>query len=283
MLGRPLFWTQEYADLHNSNHNVLEIGPSVIAVDGVGGTTIKSPGRATFGGIWSDSPLTQKEFLQTINELGGLFPNSRELQMNLPPEYFYPEIFEPQEFFISQINTDSYFEFNYHINVNSAINLSKGNRKKQRQFVESGGIVDRANQGSWKVIYELLSENRLRRGANMSMPWETFERSLLALPNSFQLFQANIDERIIGAALTVKIDKKILYVLFWGDSLEGREISVVASISKHLVEYCKKNSINILDLGISSVNGKLDDNLARFKRNLGAIETKKPIHLVPLK
>jgi hypothetical protein len=282
MLYRPLFWTREYANLHCDSHKILNFGSGVIAVSSDDSTIIKSPGRATFGGIWSDYPLTENEFSQFLTQFRGNFPHSSQLQISLPPEYFWPEIFLPQSYLLSQINSHSYFEVNFHIDINSKIDISKGNRKKQRQFIESKGDVRIASKSSWREIYNLLSENRLRRGVNISMPWEIFEKSLLTLPKSFQLWQASVDKNIIGAALTVKIDEKTLYVLFWGDSLQGRQMSVVASISKHLIEYCKQNFINILDLGISSVNGEIDENLARFKRNLGAIESKKHIYSVSL-
>jgi hypothetical protein len=109
------------------------------------------------------------------------------------------------------------------------------------------------------------------------MPWHVFERGLDERPDVFTVWGATLGKEIVGGALTVEISDDTLYVLFWGDTLLGREYSVVASICEKLVEFCRSKNYKVLDLGISSVDGLLDENLARFKSNLGAIQTEKPI------
>ena len=44
------------------------------------------------------------------------------------------------------------------------------------------------------------------------------------------------------------------------------------------MEKAKKHGYRQLDLGISSVMGSLDVNLARYKSNLGAVATLKPAY-----
>jgi hypothetical protein len=62
----------------------------------------------------------------------------------------------------------------------------------------------------------------------------------------------------------------------WADDDNFRVLSPVAMLCKEIVEDSQKNGIHIVDLGTASVAGVLDLGLARFKLNLGAIQTPKP-------
>jgi hypothetical protein len=109
------------------------------------------------------------------------------------------------------------------------------------------------------------------------MPWHIFERGLIDQPDAFTIWGATLESEFVGGALTVEVNSYSLYVLFWGDTLLGRNISVVASICEKLIEFCISRNYKVLDLGISSVDGLLDENLAKFKVNLGAVQTTKSI------
>jgi hypothetical protein len=109
------------------------------------------------------------------------------------------------------------------------------------------------------------------------MPWHIFERGLIDRPDAFTIWGATLGSEFVGGALTVEVDSNTLYVLFWGDTLLGRDISVVGSICEKLIEFCTSRNYQVLDLGISSVDGLLDESLANFKVNLGAVQTIKPI------
>lgn len=276
MTAVPLFWTMTYSQIHGIEHQVLETESGLLTVGPPGYKTLKSPGRATFGGFWTEP---NRGFYYTKNTLSQLIDysnKSEQIKICFPPSYFYPEIFQDQVSFFSTKCHSFISESNFHILINQRNDVSKGNRKKQRQFSGGGGSVSQVHKAEWREIYNLLVENRLRRGVQLSMPWNVFELSLTERPDVFTLWGASLAMEFVGGALTVEISKDILYVLFWGDTLIGRKLSVVAAICEKLVEFCISNGYKVLDLGISSVNGSLDENLARFKLNLGAIPTSKP-------
>jgi hypothetical protein len=273
----PLFWTEEYARLHGGEHFLLPTQSGVVTLTRTGAEILKSPGRATFGGFWAVGCSNFQLSPNLIRELREYDSTFNELRISFPPSYFRPDVFESQVKFFDSNFSKKVVESNFHIVVNSRKAISKGNRKKQRQFAERGGEVGRLDSTRWRELYELLSANRLRRGVKLSMSWEVFERGLRDLPTKFVAWGATMQNQLVGGALTVEIDQNTLYVLFWGDSLLGRDISAVASVCESLVAHCISNDYHVLDLGISSVDGELDENLARFKTNLGAVSTTKPI------
>jgi hypothetical protein len=102
------------------------------------------------------------------------------------------------------------------------------------------------------------------------MSSEKFVRLLRDLPHVFQLFGAFIEDEVVAAALVVRLNQDVAYVLYWGDTPAGRARSAVAPLASFLAGHYGNLGVSILDLGISSVKGIIDDGLARFKENLGS-------------
>jgi hypothetical protein len=273
----PLFWTSEYARIHGDDHQLIETASGLLSVGRAGSEILKSPGRATFGGFWNEPSTIFTYTEKTIQQLKDYSKTSSQIRISFPPEYFHPEVFQDQISFFTKNCSALISESNFHIAVHNRNDVSKGNRKKQRQFSERGGLVSQVEKSDWLSIYKLLEENRLRRGVELSMPWHIFERGLIDQPDAFTIWGATLESEFVGGALTVEVNSNSLYVLFWGDTLLGRNISVVASICEKLIEFCISRNYKVLDLGISSVDGLLDENLAKFKVNLGAVQTTKSI------
>jgi len=271
----PLFWSTDYSSLHRGGHHLLKTSLGILPIGQNSNDSVKSPGKATFGGFWSENPNLPQDWNEAKIQIRNEYSNATVLSINFPPSYFHPEIFSPQVSFFRRNARSMVDEVNFHIDITSHRRVSHGNRKKERQFKEMGGVIFVADREYWSKAYSLLKDNRARRGLEFSMTWEIFERNLMVLPEVFTVWGARLNDELIGAALTVKIDSDVLYVLYWGDSLIGRQYSVVASLCSELVDFCRSSDFVKLDLGISSVQGILDTNLARFKANLGACETLK--------
>jgi Acetyltransferase (GNAT) domain len=285
----PLFWRNEYAMIHGETHRIHKaVIPALHSEDVTAlmpyrtssdAKTFYSPGRATFGGFWTTSRLTSSDYLQLFYDLKLHFSACEEFVIRLPPSYFFAHAFDSQRQALIELSRGtSICDTNSHIvlSSNEPPQISKGNRKKIRQFFENGGCVNLVLHSDTRKInlaYDVLSENRRARGVELSMPRDLFIKSLKTLPQDFSLHTAEINDDIAAASLTLKLSSNVMYVLFWGDSLKYRTFSPVASLATVLMKYCESMGCSILDLGTSSVDGIVDDGLLRFKRNLGAIES----------
>lgn len=237
---------------------------------------VKSPGKATFGGIWlSDEKGTTELYCKIYSQIFRDLGPQREIEIIFPPEYFYPAIFTPQHIALTTLDfLNVYTDINFHIEISawSLLSMSKGNRKKNRQFESLGGDIKMATENEYPLAYEVLKKNREARGVTLTMQQDKFIKNLVTLPTKYKLYLAKIGNEIAAVAYVVRISERVNYVLFWGDSLEFRHLSPIASMLKFLVGESKSDRCMTLDLGISSVDGNLDIGLARFKRNLGGIE-----------
>ena len=283
----PLFWSDIYCRLNSQSKESIfyQSGHLEHRLDFIfvkSGDVMSSPGKATFGGLWAtESNVLAQVYVDAVNSIFGESPLTREISIILPPRYFFPEVFDNQSTALESIGFELiYTDFNFHIDVLnwSASQMSKGNRKKVRQFLEHGGEVVEATSTEHQVAFDLLKQNRKSRGAVLSMSKEVFLQNLTELPNIYKVYIAKMNETVTAVAYTVKICSEVNYVLFWGDDLEFRHFSPVASILCFLMEIAKKHGYQYLDLGISSITGSLDVNLARFKSNLGAVATLKPVY-----
>lgn len=231
------------------------------------------PGRATFGGWWTldGGTPSRDDYAEAHDLFRHHVGRSKPIRMTLPPQYFRPQNFDPQRELFDALGHSLIEETNHTVVLEGQQlpELSRGNWKKIRQFRSIGRIVS-ASEESFRDCYNLLAASRRRRGVTLSLDRDQFILNLKRHPDRYHCFSAFIGERLVGVAYTVEISDDVTYVLYWGDSLEGRTYSVTASLFLEVREHAVALGKTFLDLGKSSVQGVLDNGLARFKENLGA-------------
>jgi hypothetical protein len=293
-LEPPLFWSDNFPPIldkaitlglfkisDKQNMEIICRLPYLVT-----GEIIVSPGRGTFGGLLTDdfSPVNDIQVRVALEQIAIQFGQCQELVITFPPNYFM------DGYFIDQINSfrvyakDTVSNLNQHIPINKweLKNVSHGNRKKIRQFSESNGIVRVALPHEWSKAYQILSENRAARGVALSLSDEEFSKNLLKYSNIYQVLVGTVNNEIVAVAYLVNISGNNLYVLYWGESREYRNLSPVASLAHQIIQICRDKKIENLDLGISSLMGIVDEGLKRFKSNLGAESSLKMTLKIPL-
>lgn len=279
----PLFWTESYwralPEQQTFRAVETEAGGFRLFLQMID-QRAKVPGLATFGGWYGnvvDNPVPNfiALYQALIWELRAL-----HVEISLPPSYFLPNLFEPQQVALASLGAEIV------LNINSTIDLrpshtspafSRGNVKRVRQFSEIGGAIRESETRELPAAYQLLKDNRARRGATLSMSEERFRTLASDGQGLYRCWLAVSGDTLLGAAFTVEISREVLYVLYWGDTLEGRKVSVVASLCDYLASHASDQGKSFLDLGVSSIRGSLDTGLARFKDNLGATRFHQPL------
>ncbi len=96
--------------------------------------------------------------------------------------------------------------------------------------------------------------------------------------DAFSVFVVQDDDTIAALTVTVRVRDDILYNFLPASRPDYHQFSPMVMLTEGLFNYCQQQAIRLLDLGLS-----LDGNrqpklcLMRFKRNLGALESPKPI------
>jgi hypothetical protein len=285
----PLFWSNRFKEIHGLENVDFEIdldnNNKVFRVSikrDIEKKNYRIPGSITFGGFWplDRSCISLDEYRILYNRLKSINNNYQLQEIKLPPEYFYPEIFKNQKDYLLEFTQLKFiYEVNNHIELRnwSESKMSHGNKKKVRQFAKKFGIVREAEANEYEKCIDVLIQNRNNIGIKLSLTKEEILKLLSDLPQHYFIYMAEIGSNICAVAFIVTLDDSTNYVLYWGDSPEFRHLSPVTSLFLELVRISTFTNKLYLDLGISSLNGEINEGLYRYKKNLGSEDSKKYI------
>ena len=107
------------------------------------------------------------------------------------------------------------------------------------------------------------------------MTFDHLERSMVAFADRYLFFGLFLGQDLAAAAITVRVNQRILYDYAHSHDREFDNLSPVISLIDGIYGYCHDNEIGILDLGTSALEGQPDFDLLYFKRSLGARTTLK--------
>ena len=288
----PLFWRSSYLELQSDTAFFAGVSTSGSYLESRDDTAFrtwivierqmsgfKSPCRATFGGCWTLNPKDLREDCLTIvSHLAKRHPESELVTVYLPPEFAFPfESILMLNAFGSLGAKVDYTDIDYWISpLNwSESSMSKGNRKKLRQWNLSNGKISEVSMSNFDSIYQVIQENRRSLGVEPSISAGDLEKLILNFGDEYKLYAGTVDNEIAVVAVTVQIHPSIKYVFFWADKSQFRHLSPVVAMCTHLVNICSMSNIEFLDLGISTEKGIENPGLMRFKTNLGAFPSPK--------
>jgi hypothetical protein len=101
-------------------------------------------------------------------------------------------------------------------------------------------------------------------GRPIHMSFEDVLSATTIFPTDF-FKVVNVDQEIIAGAIMYRFHKEIVYALLWGDSLNGRSDRAMDFLVFNLWSHYKAAGFNVIDLGISTVEGIPNEGLLRFK------------------
>ena len=237
-----------------------------------------SPVSASYGGIFTPESYSNSE----TNIVDKLIEHLKKIGISRIEVYLAPEHLSYNDMIPIETYVEAGFEVNY-VNVNHYIDMSqwkrddmsKGNRKKSRQALESSFKFLEATGDDFSKSYELMVQNRLTFGAKVPLTFEEMATLFKNFPERYRCFTLkSVDRDLAAAAFLVETSPENLYVHLWADSINFRALSPVVFLMEKLIDYSSLN-YRFLDLGTSGVDGIVIDGLVRFKNNLGARTSKK--------
>jgi hypothetical protein len=288
----PLFWRCKYAELvggttqvagFRTNGEIVQnicddsgpIAHNFVMLFARSDVGIVVPGKATFGGIWT-WPVSNSHLVSMKSCFDGLLDS-------LQVQYFFPEVFQAQHQVIQEIGANIlYTDTSYHIDLKSwdTSDMSKGNRKKLRQCQEIDLQTTRLHRSDIRAAYELIEANRLALGVTPSVSLGQMMKMFDDMPDVYESFGTYYGQDLVAAAITVMITDKIRYVYMWADDAKYRLLSPVVALCNGIIKYSIGEGNIVLDLGTASEFGNINEGLARFKTNLGAVATNKITYLI---
>lgn len=257
----------------NTDNQIIEARFSVI----INNKVAYSPFRATFGGIEFNQSLSEISLHQFLEQVLSFLisKNIIEVHINSYPEKY---LSEQQKHILENCLQKLHFqikytEHNYEINVTdkSFLETITSPRAKQllKKSLKSRFIFKRELNPKFTEIHQFVANSRLRKNRPMTMSLEQLTEHFQKFPDNFQIFSVYDIQILMAVGVTIKINQDILYTFYLADNEDYLKVSPTIFLLSGIYEYAQKENYTILDLGIATDKGILNDGLARFKRSLG--------------
>ena len=238
-----------------------------------------SPWKASFGGFEfrEELPYSIISHFVTwvINQV--VKKNLAEIQITFPPDFYKNSFHEV----LSDVLQDC--DFKACIETGQALLCGEKNFKQiinrfersklERSFRDS--FISRKGTGELpQNAFQMIVKNRERKNIPVKLDYEELKQNFVKFSDNFHWFGVWKGEEIAAASVGIRVQNEIMYHFFPGHDKKFDAWSPMVLLLNELYGYCLKEEIKYLDLGISSVNGKINQGLYQFKKNLGAIEYK---------
>ena len=228
---------------------------------------------ATFGSIDYEEVLKEEEVSLFIHAFSTRLGQKGIMKIIIK---HWPAAYSLNEVFNNAFDKNGYKILSEDVNQHLIIKgeefssgIKYNEKKKLNQALNKNYKFKLLDQGKLAVAYQLIKETRDRKGYPVSMSLEQLQTTINALPEHYLLFGVYDENKLIAAAVSVRISRDIMYNFYHADDINYRSSSPVVMLVEGIYRYCQQNNISILDLGVSSVQGLINQGLFDFKQNLG--------------
>jgi hypothetical protein len=243
------------------------------------GNSLVSLERSPFGGFALSRKATKHDLVSTLVKMQEW---SHIHHINNVMIRSFPEIYAPdQSEMIKEVLIESGFIIKYQdisqvIPVTSAAMTLNADKKRRLRKAEIGGFNFRKLPMDFlKEGYQLIVQSRENKGYPITLTLHQLEDVFQSFPDHYLLFGLFDKEKMIASSVSIKVNEDILYCFYLGDDLLYRSDSPVTALVHGIYHFCQTNNYNILDLGISTDKGVLNQGLYDFKKTFGCIDAYK--------
>jgi len=120
------------------------------------------------------------------------------------------------------------------------------------------------------AAHDLISRSKQLKGYPVTLTLEELQNNFRMFPDNFLLFGIYDGEELRATSVCIRVNETVLYDISHGDIPEKRKHSSIVPLIQGLYYYAREHRYSLLDLGISTENGKKNEGLFTFKRKLGS-------------
>lgn len=238
--------------------------------------------HAPFGGIECKTDVQVSVFIkEVLDELSAR--KAISLTIKQAPECYQPDVCKRIEEallgngFVEQVN-----EINQYITVNAAATFTEGidaqKRRRLNNAKKSGmhvRLFDHIDSDKW---YEVYYKARMDKGFPVTISGEAYRSLSKTIPGVYTYAGVFLNEVLIANAVFVRVNKEVLYYFVAASDPAYAELSPTVLLIEALYNKAVQEGSSLIDLGISSVDGVLNEGLHQFKKHVGGMDCSKRIY-----
>lgn len=244
-----------------------------------GGESLVSLDNAPFGGFVLDQELKKSDLLSCLEKILSWSAASGITMLMIRS---FPDAYHPQ---VSKLIKKTLLESSFNIvyrDIAQVIYVIRGDpdldidKKRRLRTAETMGFQFRSLPPELlEKSYSLIAQSRINKGYPVTMSLDQLRDIFELFPNDYMLFGVFDKDRLIAASVCIRVNHEILYCFYIGDDLDYRSYSPVTTLVNGIYNFCKVNQFRILDLGLSTDKGNLNEGLYNFKKTFGAVDSYK--------
>jgi hypothetical protein len=268
----------------NPEHTIVPFeSNSVVIYFSKTGDGLVSLDRSPFGSFIADHAVSKNDLLSLLKIMFEWSNNNHITRLIIKS---FPEVYAPE--FSKQINEallESGFKILYDdiaqvINVsNDEMKLNTHKRRRLRNAAVDGFSFQKLTIDDLEECYALIVESRESKNYPVTMTLEELKNIFMLFRKEYLLFGVFNKHTLIAAAVCIEVNNEILYCFYIGDDLDYRVHSPVTLLVHGIYRYCQHNNFELLDLGLSTDKGILNNGLYTFKKTFGAFDSRKLTYL----
>jgi Acetyltransferase (GNAT) domain len=121
------------------------------------------------------------------------------------------------------------------------------------------------------VWYDIITRARKLRGHPVTIGLEDLKALTNGNENSYHFFEVKDDHKIIACAIGVEVTESVLYYYLAADEDAYRSYSPMTFLLDRMYDFACEKGFKVLDMGISSSNGVVNEGLRWFKKSFGSL------------
>jgi hypothetical protein len=241
----------------------------------ISNATASSPCKAPFGSFEFCSSLPSQAlscFLSDIERelkiLGvkKIIIKDTAHQYRLPQSTLLNVLFLNSGFGISRAEINSAIVID-DVNFENKISYAEVKRLRRSKYEQLDFRV--LSMERLEAVYAFIKACRKERGMSLSMTLPQLQSTIQSCEGNFLLFGVFQRDELIAASISVKVNDRILFDFYHAHPKSFDQLSPVVALVNGIYSYGRQNKFEILDLGTSTVEGKINFSLLNFKTQLG--------------
>ncbi len=270
----PIYFHNEYLAIQNDQimaHENNHFQVVVTLKDGIAYSFRQSP----FGSFIHKNNSSLEQFLDFEHQLTQKLKleNIQKVIIRQPPAYYNSFIdhswLESAGYKLKLNDVNQYIPLTDHLENN----LHKMEFRKLNNAEKEGLLFSHDPVSALEEIHSFIAFCRSDVGLTVNITLEKLKSLFAAFPTCYDLYSIRRNNEILAACVVSRPLPDIYYYYLPATHPDHKSKSPMVLLLVSLMEGMRSKGAGILDLGLSSIDGKKQSGLHAFKKRMGALDT----------
>jgi hypothetical protein len=169
-------------------------------------------------------------------------------------------------------------EFNQYLPLHSLVKKDVFDHSKLhliKKCKEAGFNVNVSSTFEADKWYDIIVRARALRGHPMTIDLESLRTLNKGNEDYYHFFEVRDHHKIISCAIGLQVTPDVMYYYLAADENDYRNYSPMTFLLDSMYSFAFERGVKVLDMGISSSNGIVNEGLRWFKKSFGSLEQPK--------